>query len=229
MAQTLPRFYYFANQMLRHVVLPLAHVQVTVSGEEHVPREGALIIAGNHLSFLDPPLIGAFLPRDITFMSKAENFEGNRLSTWVVRNYGAFPVRRGEGDIGAIRRALQVLKEEGVLFIAPEGTRSDGSLGEPREGIALIAHRSGVPILPLGISGVEDFTTRVTRWRPTRVCLSIGQPFRLVSPTPKPDRATLQAMSEAVMERIAAQLPPAYRGRFQQFTENQQFVVEREA
>lgn len=215
MARTLPRFYYFFNGLLRHLVWPLLRVKVEVTGLEHVPSEGPLLIVGNHLSFLDPPLVGAYLPRDVTFMSKAENFEGHPVFNWVVRNYGAFPVRRGEADIGAIRQALRVLKEGGALFIAPEGTRSqNGALGEPHEGVALIASRSGAPILPIGISGVEHFVEHVRHWQPTHARLAIGKPFYLADTSRKPGRAALQAMSNAVMEQLAAQLPSAYRGRF---------------
>jgi 1-acyl-sn-glycerol-3-phosphate acyltransferase len=212
----LPPFYYFANTALRYLLFPLTRVQVTMRGKENVPREGAFILVSNHLSLLDPPLLGTYIPRDLEMMSKAENFEGGRLMRWVVSNYGAFPIRRGQGDVGAIRHAMKVLKEGRALYVAPEGTRSmTGQLGEPHEGVVLLALRSGVPIVPVGISGVEHFAQRVKRWRPTPVLLSVGQPFRLQSPTPRPDRRTLEALSEAVMARIAAELPPPYRGRFE--------------
>lgn len=227
MAERLPRFYYFARTMLTKVVFPATRIKVTVTGAEHVPPDGALIVVGNHLTLLEPPMIAAVLPRDLTFMAKSELFEGNPIKTWAVRNYGAFPVRRGEGDVNAIRQALKVLKEGGALFIAPEGTRSpNGQLAEPREGVALIAQRSGAPILPLGISGVEKVSERLARWQPTEVKLSIGRPFRLLSPTRKVDHVTLHAMAEAIMERIGAELPPEYRGRFAALSDRQQFVEE---
>ncbi len=208
-------------------MLPATRIHLEVIGKEHVPPDGPLIVVGNHLTLLEPPLIGAALPRDLTFMAKSELFEGNPIKTWLVRHYGAFPVRRGEADVSAIRQALRVLKGGGALFIAPEGTRSpNGQLGEPHEGVALITQRSGAPILPLGVWGIEKVSERLPRWQPTAVTLSIGKPFCLVSPTRKADHATLHAMSEAIMERIAAQLPPAYRGRFMSLSEQQRFVTE---
>lgn len=227
MAERLPPFYYFAKTVLKNIVFPATRIRITVTGMENVPPDGALIVVGNHLTLLEPPMIAALLPRDLTFMAKSELFEGNPIKTWAVRNYGAFPVRRGEGDVNAIRQALKVLKSGGALFMAPEGTRSpNGQLAEPREGVALIAQRSGAPILPLGISGVEKVTKRLQRWQPTEVHLSIGRPFRLVSPTRKVDHDTLHTMAEAIMERIGAELPPEYRGRFSTLSDRQQFVAE---
>ncbi|MGB0384659.1 MAG: lysophospholipid acyltransferase family protein [Ardenticatenaceae bacterium] len=210
----MPRFYYFANFTMRYVLFPLLRVEVTVTGVENVPRTGPLLIVSNHLSNTDPPLIGITIPRDVEMMSKAENFEGNPLMAWTVRNYGAFPIRRGEGDIGAIRYAMQVLKNR-VLYIAPEGTRSlTGQLSEAHPGAARLALRTRAPVLPVGMTGQEHFLPQIKRLQRTSVHISIGRPFRLVSPTRKPDRPTLSAINDAMMGRIAAQLPPTYRGRF---------------
>lgn len=210
----LPRFYYFANSTIRRLILPLCRVKLKVRGIEHVPLTGPLLIVSNHLSNTDPPLIGTVIPRDVEMMSKAENFEGHPLLSWTVRNYGAFPIRRGEGDIGAIRYAMQVLKDR-VLYIAPEGTRSlTGEMHEPFSGAARLATRTKVPVLPVGMYGQEHFVHNLKTWRPTPVHVSIGQPFRLISPTRKPNRETLNALSDAMMGCIAAELPPAYRGRF---------------
>lgn len=210
----LPRFYYFANSTIRRVIFPLCRIKLKVTGIEHVPLTGPLLIVSNHLSNTDPPLIGVVIPRDVEMMSKAENFEGHPLMSWTVRNYGAFPIRRGEGDIGAIRYAMKVLKDR-VLYIAPEGTRSlNGQMHEPFSGAARLATRTNAPVLPVGIYGQEHFVPNLKKWRPTHVRMSIGRPFRLISPTRKPDRVTLNAISDAMMECIAAELPPAYRGRF---------------
>jgi 1-acyl-sn-glycerol-3-phosphate acyltransferase len=223
----LPGFYYFANSTLRHVLFPICRVDVTVPGQEHVPPEGPVIVVFNHISTLDPPLLGTFIPRDIVMMSKIENFSDNPVLGWMARNYGAFPIRRGLGDVGAIRRALQVLRQGRALLISPEGTRSKtGLLGQPHEGVALIGSRSGAPVLPVGISGIEDFTRQIKRWRQTTVTLNIGRPFRLIAPTGRPSRGELEAMSRAVMQRIALQLPPSYRGDFGTLGDEQQFVEE---
>lgn len=214
--QTLPRLYHVANRvLLPYLLAPLMRVRVTATGQEQVPKTGPLLVVSNHMSNLDPPLIGMLVPREITMMAKEELFQANRIQGWIIRNYGAFPVRRGAGDVGAIKQALKVLKSGGALFMAPEGTRSTtGHLGEPQEGTALIAVRSGVPLLPIGIWGQEKFADNIRRWQRTDVGVAIGRPFLLRSLSPKPEREELQAMSEAIMERIAELLPPAYRGRF---------------
>lgn len=210
----MPWFYYVANTLFR-AALPFGRVRVTVVGRENVPLQGPLIVTFNHQIFLDPPLLGAFIPRDIEMMSKIENFQGNPLLAWVVRHYGAFPVRRGEVDVTAFRHALQILKEGRALVISPEGTRSrNGVLGEPQPGVVVLALRSGAPILPIGISGAERFPQQVRHWQPTPILIGIGRPYRLKPPTPKPSRDTLIEMGDAVMTRIATQLPPGYRGRF---------------
>lgn len=213
---TLPRFYHLSNRvLLPYLLVPLLRVRVTATGQAHVPPIGPLLVVSNHMSNLDPPLVGMLVPREITMMAKEELFLANPLQGWIIRNYGAFPVRRGAGDVGAIRQALKVLKSGGALFMAPEGTRSTtGYLGEPQEGTALIAARSAVPILPIGIWGQESFARNIRRGQRTEVGVAIGRPFRLRRLSPKPEREELQAMSEAIMERIAALLPPTYRGRF---------------
>ncbi len=210
----LPRFYYFANSTINRVLIPLLRIKLKVTGIEHVPLTGPLLIVSNHLSNTDPPLIGTVIPRDVEMMSKAENFEGHPLLSWTVRNYGAFPIRRGEGDIGAIRYAMKVLKNR-VLYIAPEGTRSlTGKMHDPFSGAASLAARTKAPVLPVGMYGHEHLVRNLKTWRPTPVRVSIGRPFRLISPTRRPDRDTLSAISDAMMECIASELPVSYRGRF---------------
>ena len=227
MPHTVPRFHGFANRMLRAVILPSVRVRVRVTGAERVPREGAIVVVSNHLSNLDPPVLGANFPRELVFMAKVEAFQGNPAMAWIYRNYGAFPVSRGTGDVGAIRTALSVLKGGGALFMAPEGTRSrTGTLGPPREGAALIAFRAGAPIVPIGLRGSGAFARNVRRWAPTEVTLTIGEPFRLHSEERRPSAATLTDMSHAIMERIAALLPPEQRGPY---TEARHAALTREA
>ncbi|MBQ5859682.1 MAG: 1-acyl-sn-glycerol-3-phosphate acyltransferase [Selenomonadales bacterium] len=126
-----------------------------VHGQENVPKEGGAIIAANHISLWDPPFVGAFCPRRVSFMAKQELFEQSVFSS-IITSLGAFPVNRGAADRNAIKTALTVLGEGKCLGLFPEGTRSkNGKLGEPEAGIGLIAYKANVPIVPVAITGTN--------------------------------------------------------------------------
>ncbi|MBQ2113612.1 MAG: 1-acyl-sn-glycerol-3-phosphate acyltransferase [Selenomonadales bacterium] len=126
-----------------------------VHGQENVPKEGGAIIAANHISLWDPPFVGAFCPRRVSFMAKKELFENSVFSS-IITSLGAFPVNRGAADRNAIKTALTVLGEGKCLGLFPEGTRSkNGKLGEPEAGIGLIAYKANVPIVPVAITGTN--------------------------------------------------------------------------
>ena len=126
-----------------------------VHGQENVPKEGGAIIAANHISLWDPPFVGAFCPRRVSFMAKKELFENSIFSS-IITSLGAFPVNRGAADRNAIKTALTVLGEGYCLGLFPEGTRSkSGKLGEPEAGIGLIAYKANVPIVPVAITGTN--------------------------------------------------------------------------
>lgn len=129
---------------------------VHIYGLENVPETGAVIVAPNHVSNFDPPLIGCALPRHINFMAKEElfhNFFMRHLITWL----GAFPVRRNAVDKIAIRKAMDILKNGLVLGIFPEGRRNPyHEMGEFHDGVASLALRMGVPVIPTAIIGSEE-------------------------------------------------------------------------
>lgn len=206
------RFYDFANSVLRFLFRLLVDYRIT--GLEKVPREGGLIVCLNHTSFLDPLMVGAFLPRVVIMMSKVENFR-NPLLGLVSRLYGAFPVRRGEVDRQALRRAEGVLREGKALLMAPEGTRSKtGHLQPGRAGTALLVLRTGAPVLPIGIAGGRDFYRRLARLQRTRVRINIGEPFSSKAPQSLPPSKAREAVTEEIMYRIAALLPEENRGAY---------------
>jgi 1-acyl-sn-glycerol-3-phosphate acyltransferase len=184
-----------------------------VEGLENVPLQGALIVAINHFSFVDPLLAGTFIRRPITMMGKAELFRVPIFGR-LVRMYGAIPVRRGEGDHVALRKSLEVLRSDGALLIAPEGTRGkEGTLKPGREGMALIALRTGATILPIAIWGPKTMWQNMKRLRRTEVHMVVGRPFKPRSPAGrKASRAELVALTDEIMGHIATLLPPEYRG-----------------
>lgn len=127
--------------------------RVDIQGKENIPAEGQAIVCSNHFNLLDPVFIGTCLPRQINYMAKEELFS-NKLFGNILRKLGVFPVKRGSADISAIKAALKLLKENKILGIFPEGTRSKtGEMLEAKPGLAMIAIKSQSPIIPVAIVG----------------------------------------------------------------------------
>lgn len=179
------------------------YFQIRVTGLDRVPRSGPVVLAINHLSMLDPILIGAVMPRPICFMAKEELFRYPLLGR-ILRWVNAFPVRRGEPDRDAIQYALKRLREGHVVGIFPEGTRSlDGRLLELHGGTALLALKSGAPILPVAITGTQRAMPKGAWWpRRVYVEIRIGQ---LLPVDPAPATGT-KARIAATSQRLAASL-----------------------
>lgn len=186
-----------------------------------IPREGPLIIAANHLSNADGVLVGGWftpaLGRRIHWLGKREIVEWPILGR-LARGGSIHPVDRGTADVEAFRLAQRIVDEGHVLLVFPEGTRSpDGAMQEAKDGLAILALRSGAPILPVGISGTDRFWPKGRFLRPGgRIILRVGEPFRLgdVIP-PDVDRRTAKRLAtETVMTRIAALVEPRHRGTY---------------
>lgn len=142
-------------RIIRGLIRPIVFLlyRPKVEGLENFPESGKTIVYSNHISVLDPVIIGCILPRKIHFMAKVELFK-NPLFSFILKKLGAFPVKRGTADISAIKNSLQVLKEGKVFGIFPEGTRSrQGGIQHFSHGIASIAHRSKAKIIPIAIKG----------------------------------------------------------------------------
>lgn len=129
------------------------YLDLQTYGIENVPEDGGVLLIANHQSYLDPILVAVRLKRPVSFFAKSELFE-NKFFGGLIRNLHAFPVRQGAGDIGAVRQAVQKLKEGHVLNLYPEGSRTeDGNLLPIQPGVALIAKKAGVPIVPVVVEG----------------------------------------------------------------------------
>ncbi len=144
-------FYTFAKNVVKIVLLPFYRAKAI--GIENIPNEGGVLICSNHINNLDPPIVGIASKRDIHFMAKEELFQIPILKG-ILPKVHAFPVKRGLSDREALRKGLAVLKEEQVLGLFPEGTRSkDGLLGEGLAGAGFFALRSKAAVLPCAIIG----------------------------------------------------------------------------
>ena len=126
-----------------------------IIGVENIPKDGAFILAANHLSNWDPPFLATFLDRDVNYMAKEELFK-NPIFAAIIRALHVFPVRRGTADKNAIKNAVKVLKSGGCLGLFPEGTRSKtGKIGKAESGVSLIAAMTKAPIIPAAIINTE--------------------------------------------------------------------------
>jgi 1-acyl-sn-glycerol-3-phosphate acyltransferase len=206
----------FCNCALRFLFKVLLRLEIV--GLENVPPDGPLILMISHTNFLDPLLAGALMPREVVMMSKVENF-GHPIMGVLVRLYGAFPVRRGEVDLWAIRRSLEVLDNGEVLLMAPEGTRSGhGRLQKGHDGMTFIALRADTPILPMAIIGGERFWAHLSKLRRTPIRIVIGKVFRFSPGRERIRRATMSKMTEEAMYQLASLLPPERRGVYSDIT-----------
>ncbi len=180
---------------------------------EQIPARGPLILVANHVGSIEVPLLFVHLePRRLVGLAKIETWN-NRLMGWLFDLWGAIPVRRGEADVEAIRRCLAVLQAGDILAVAPEGTRSrDGRLLRAQPGVAMLALRSGAPILPIGHWGGEQFTSNLKRLRRTRFHVRVGRPFVVETNGERVTAEIRQAIADEIMTQIAALLPEEYRG-----------------
>jgi len=178
-----------------------------------VPQQGPLIVVTNHVNILEIPIIYTHLqPRPVTGFVAAYRW-GSRLLGWLLDACGAIPLRRGEADLAAMRRGVEMLKAGHILVIAPEGTRSGhGRLQKAHPGVVLLALHSGAPLLPLVYYGGERYRDNLRRLRRTDFHIVVGKPFTLDAGGVKVTRQVRRQMIDEVMYHMSALLPPAYRG-----------------
>jgi 1-acyl-sn-glycerol-3-phosphate acyltransferase len=213
MARFLRSLFYQANLLWVRTLLFLVTTR-DVKGKENVPRRGPLILASNHLNNADSPILTGTFPREIAWLTKAEWFRTPVIGR-MFRMAGMIPVRRFEADLGALRKAQEVLKQGRVLGMFPEGTRSRVGYLQPAEpGTALIALRTGAPIQPVAIWGTENVKLPRDIIGRTHAHVRFGKPFSLPKPA-RIDREEIERATAAIMESIAALLPEQYRGEYQ--------------
>lgn len=139
-----------------------ARYKIRVIGEDRIPSEGPVIICSNHISELDPPLVGISVKREMAFFAKSELFRIPVLG-FLISHLNAFPVERGKGDRAALKKSVEVLKEGNMLLIFPEGSRNrSGTLKELQQGASFMAVKSGAKIVPTAIKGNYDRKKGVT-------------------------------------------------------------------
>jgi 1-acyl-sn-glycerol-3-phosphate acyltransferase len=204
--------YRFVRAVVRGLLRIFAVVQVESAGL--VPADGALLAVTNHLSYFDPPLILAAVPRRLGVFA-ARKYRDNPLLRWLFDSMGTIWVRQADADPHALRDALAYLHAGGGLGISPEGTRSKKThaLIRARSGAAYLASRSGAAILPMAIWGTENLLRDVLHLRRGKLHLRFGPPFHLEIPQHAKGEL-LDSGTDDIMCAIAALLPPEYRGEY---------------
>jgi 1-acyl-sn-glycerol-3-phosphate acyltransferase len=194
--------------------------RIRVHGSEHVPSSGPVLLASNHIGFLDGPLLVAMAPRMTQCLVKDEMFHG--LTGPILRSAGQIPVNRDGTDRRALRTAVRVLAEDGVIGVFPEGTRGRGDLNEMRQGVAWLALQSGAPVIPVACLGTRrtgESISRISGFR-RRLDVVFGEPIWLDPRPGVPRRVALTEATEVVRDKLSAHVTAAVRSTGQTLPED---------
>jgi 1-acyl-sn-glycerol-3-phosphate acyltransferase len=214
------------QSIIRFLYKTLTHT--TVVGLENVPKQGGCLLATNHISRLDPPLVFALLDREKVTALVADKYKKYPFLGWLVEAVEGIWLNREQLDMRALREAITFLREGGALGIAPEGTRSQTrALIAAKTGVAYLADKAGVPIVPAAVTGTEYAIKAVLRLRRPRIRILFGRPFMLPPVDAKDRSAALQRNTDEIMCQIAALLPPEYRGVYAGHPRVQEILSER--
>ena len=196
--------YYLAWFLLRAIILPVFG-RWRVSGRCNIPRTGGVILAPNHISYADPPVVGAASRRQVKFMAKSELFAVPALGP-LIRHVGTFPVRQATADRAALKQAIGLLEAGKVVCIFPEGTRSpDGALLKAELGIGMIAMKSRAPVIPMALIGTNKLLPPHSPFLHfARVRVRIGKPVPIDDLYERGnDREAMEEIGRRVMAAIS--------------------------
>lgn len=212
-----PFRYCLSRPVLKSAFRLIFHIlgKVKVMGKENIPYGEPYVVAMNHISIFDPPLIGAFWPEMLEIIGASDVFEKPGQGE-ILKLYGVIPVHRGEYDRALLKRIVSIIKAGYPLLIAPEGGRSHvTAMRRALPGIAYIIEETDVPVVPVGIIGTtEDFWQRAKRGEKPELEIRIGTPVTLppIHEKGAARREARQRNSDLVMQHLAGLLPEEYRG-----------------
>ncbi len=202
----------------------------TVINSENLPGKGGVLLTTNHLSRLDTPLLLAVTERDDLVAIVAKKYQKKPFFRWVLGKVGTMVwMDRERTDFSAVRDALRYLRAGAIVGIAPEGTRSREFKGllEGKPGAALLASRGAVPIVPVGIVGSEKINQHWLRLQRPPVTVRVGEPYTLPEMDREDRQAWLSRYTDEIMCRIAALLPPEYRGFYRDHPRLKELLAEK--
>ena len=198
-----------------------------ITGAENIPASGACILTINHLGILDAPLVFILLERNDATGLVGLTHKKNPILRWLVTLMDGIWIDRENPDVQALKEARSYLKKGWILGIAPEGTRSDThALIEGKPGVAFLADKMQGMIVPIGISGTEGGLRRMFTFQNPKFMVIVGEPFRLPLLDRKNRDVSLQQNTDEIMCRIAALLPPRYRGVYAKHPRTKELVVD---
>ncbi len=202
----------FCRFLLRTIAFTMLAKIDHVEGVENVPASGPAILMINHINFTDPFVVITVLPRNIVPMAKVEVYSYPVVGIFP-RIYGVIPVQREEMDRHAIQGALEVLRAGEIILVAPEAHRGP-ELRQGKEGVAYLATRADVTVVPVAIDGTIGFPTLrfLPRWREPGARVRFGDPFRFDSQGQRADREMLRLMTDEAMYILSGMLPEYRRG-----------------
>ena len=203
-----PLFFYF----IRFCVCVWLKIWLRLEshGSKNIPAEGGVLLASNHVSYLDPPVVACgFRHRVVRFMARDTLFKG-RIGGWFMRGVLCVPIDRTRGDVGALRKGIQLLKSGEVMAVFPEGTRSpDGEMKEAKGGMGFLIAKAGVPVVPVYVDGTYRAMPKGSnRIKPGKVRVYYGSPIQPSElPVAEKGRDAYHAIGAFVMDRIARLKP----------------------
>jgi 1-acyl-sn-glycerol-3-phosphate acyltransferase len=205
--------------VISRICKPVFHILFSwkVEGKENIPLTGPLILITNHVNLFDPFFLIFSFPRWINFMAKEELFRSPFLRPWL-RWAGSLSINR-EGKVGEkqkmLKSARDALEKGLILGMFPEGGRShDSKLKKGKSGSAVIASKTNVPVLPVGIVGTDKIKGISWLWKRPRIVVNIGKPFKLPPASGKMSKSQMELLTTQLMREIAALLPPEYQGAY---------------
>ena len=201
-----------ARAFFRFVYRVLTNLHI--EGMENIPSCSGYLLTINHLSLYDPPLPLSFWPYAPEALGAEKTMYNNGIIGIIMRWYGTFPVKRDGDDRTALRTALKILQNDLPLLIAPEGTRHPEGLRNPQHGASFLAMKTGVPLIPVAISGTADIFSKLRKGSKAIISMVIGKPYNLPNLPDTSRRDAIRIHTDYIMQKIADLLPDHHRGMY---------------